>query len=178
MADRCLYPRLTERSRFSGLGSTRAAKAARVLPGPEVKGLWMTTALVAADDMPADRPRLCNPEDVADMVRNIAYRPVEEVLFIPLDTEAKPLGVVRIGQGDISESIVTVGEAARAMLLAGSERGILVHNHPSGNAALSRQDKMLARRLSQGLRLIQGELLDSIVVTRDDYVSMAETVEM
>ena len=51
---------------------------------------------------------------------------------------------------------------------------IFVHNHPSGNAKPSIEDKKISEKLKDALRLFDIRLLDSIIITENDYYSMAD----
>ena len=51
---------------------------------------------------------------------------------------------------------------------------ILVHNHPSGVAEPSTSDVRITERLRHALQLIDVRVLDHIVVSGTDAVSMAE----
>lgn len=56
------------------------------------------------------------------------------------------------------------------MLLADSM--ILVHNHPSGTAEPSRQDKEVTERIAAAAALFDIRLLDHIIVSSGGYFSM------
>jgi DNA repair protein RadC len=51
---------------------------------------------------------------------------------------------------------------------------ILAHNHPSGVAEPSEADRQITRRLIQALALVDVRVLDHLVVTAKDVVSLAE----
>ena len=56
---------------------------------------------------------------------------------------------------------------------------MLVHNHPSGDASPSEADMRLTRRLAEGARILQINMLDHVIVgqsfaDRPGYVSFKE----
>ena len=56
---------------------------------------------------------------------------------------------------------------------------VLVHNHPSGNPAPSEADIRLTRRLAEGARILQIDMLDHVIVVqslegRSGYFSFKE----
>lgn len=51
---------------------------------------------------------------------------------------------------------------------------ILLHNHPSGDPAPSREDMMLTRRIAETGKLIGIPLLDHIIIGNNRYVSLKE----
>lgn len=50
---------------------------------------------------------------------------------------------------------------------------VVGHNHPSGNAEPSREDREVTQRLKQALALVEIRLLDHFVVGDGKPVSMA-----
>lgn len=51
---------------------------------------------------------------------------------------------------------------------------ILAHNHPSGNLSASQLDIELTKRMRDGGKLLEVQLLDHIIVTEDGYFSFAD----
>ena len=51
---------------------------------------------------------------------------------------------------------------------------ILAHNHPSGVAEPSREDRALTRRLQEAVKLVDTRLLDHVVIGDGESVSFAE----
>jgi len=51
---------------------------------------------------------------------------------------------------------------------------ILAHNHPSDCCEPSEADRRITQRLVEALALIDVRVLDHIVVSRSDWVSLAE----
>ena len=52
---------------------------------------------------------------------------------------------------------------------------ILVHNHPGGSPQPSPADIGLTQTLSQAAKMVDVRLLDHVIVTEDDYTSLAES---
>jgi DNA repair protein RadC len=50
---------------------------------------------------------------------------------------------------------------------------IIAHNHPSGNLTPSDADMALTKNVSHALALIDITLLDHLIITVDDWFSMA-----
>ena len=51
---------------------------------------------------------------------------------------------------------------------------ILAHNHPSGDVSPSQDDINLTRRLVQAGEILGIDVLDHIIVGRDDFISLKE----
>jgi len=50
---------------------------------------------------------------------------------------------------------------------------IIAHNHPSGNTQPSDADKRITEQMKQALKLFNIELLDSLILTENSYLSFA-----
>ena len=51
---------------------------------------------------------------------------------------------------------------------------VLVHNHPSGDPAPSREDLSITRRVKEAGELIGIRLLDHIIIGDNSYISLKE----
>ena len=51
---------------------------------------------------------------------------------------------------------------------------IVAHNHPSGNLRPSNSDIDLTKKLKQGGKLLEIDVLDHIIVTKEGYFSMTD----
>ncbi|ELM3723333.1 hypothetical protein RYR28_002111 [Edwardsiella piscicida] len=76
--------------------------------------------------------------------------------------------------GSIATTTVYPREIARQALNLNAAAIICSHNHPSGNAELSTQDKSITLRIQKVMELIEVRLVDHIVVGGGQTVSFAE----
>ena len=51
---------------------------------------------------------------------------------------------------------------------------ILAHNHPSGNLHPSQADIDLTKKMKEGGKLLEIQLLDHVIVTTEGYSSLAD----
>ena len=51
---------------------------------------------------------------------------------------------------------------------------ILSHNHPSGNIIASEADKSLTKKIIEGAKYLDIQILDHIIVSQKDYFSFAD----
>lgn len=66
--------------------------------------------------------------------------------------------------GNISSARVDVKQIFEETIKTGMSKFILVHNHPSGDATPSMQDIELTKRIEEGAKLLELQLLDHIVI--------------
>ena len=97
-----------------------------------------------------------------------------EVLYqVCLDAKGKMLSYGRLSSGTASMAPVSVREVVETALRCDASRVILGHNHPSGVALPSEEDRQVTAQIRQALQTVSIELVDHIVVADGDFVSMA-----
>lgn len=100
-------------------------------------------------------------------------RDAEEFLVITLDTQHRPIRIVRVTRGTLNASLVHPREVFRAAIADCAASVILAHNHPSGDPTPSQEDIATTSRLKQAGDIVGIRVLDHIVV--GEYcVSLAE----
>lgn len=97
----------------------------------------------------------------------------EEFLIVTLDTQHRPIRIVRITRGTLNASLVHPREVFRPAIADCASAIFLCHNHPSGDPTPSSEDRATTRRLKEAAAIIGIQVLDHLII--GDYVcSMAE----
>jgi hypothetical protein len=76
--------------------------------------------------------------------------------------------------GNVSSSLVRVGELFRDAVRLNASAVILVHNHPSGDPTPSPDDLHLTAEALAAGRLLDIDLLDHLVIGHDAFVSLRD----
>ena len=97
----------------------------------------------------------------------------ENLYQVCLDTKGKMIGYCRLSTGSVSMAPVSVREVVENALRCDASRVILGHNHPSGVALPSEEDRQITLQIRQALETLDIVLVDHIVVADGDFVSMA-----
>ena len=169
-------------ARHDGLaGLTRAGELElRALPGVGIaKAAQLAAAFElgrgAAEAWPNGRWTVRAPRDVADrMMVEMGVLDREELRVILLNTKNVVLRVVTVYQGNVSASLVRVGELFRDAVRANAAGVILVHNHPSGDPTPSPDDLHLTAEALAAGRLLDIDLLDHLVIGHASFVSLRD----
>ena len=126
-------------------------------------------------DWPTGRWTIRSPRDVADrLVLQMGRLEREELRVVLLNTKNVVLRVATVYQGNVSTSLVRVGELFRDAVRLNASGLILVHNHPSGDPTPSPDDLHLTAEALAAGRLLDIDLLDHLVVGHDAYVSLRD----
>ncbi len=145
-----------------------AARAAQLLASFE-----LGRRLLA--DWPTDRWTIRSPADVAErLILQMGRLEREELRVIILNTRNAVLRVATVYQGNVSSSLVRVGELFRDAVRLNASGVILVHNHPSGDPTPSPDDLHLTAEALAAGRLLDIEVLDHLVIGHDMYVSLRD----
>ena len=126
-------------------------------------------------DWPSGRWTIRGPHDVADrLILQMGRLEREELRVVLLNTKNAVLKVVTVYQGNVSSSLVRVGELFRDAVRLNAAGVILVHNHPSGDPTPSPDDLHLTAEALAAGRLLDIQLLDHLVIGHDAYVSLRD----
>ncbi|MGA3057439.1 MAG: DNA repair protein RadC [Candidatus Limnocylindrales bacterium] len=126
-------------------------------------------------DWPRGRWTVRAPRDVGErLVPQMGYLEREELRVVLLNARNAVLRLVTVYQGNVSSSLVRIGELFRDAVRLNAAALILVHNHPSGDPTPSPDDlRLTAEALAAG-RLMDIQLLDHLIVAGDGFVSLRD----
>lgn len=122
-------------------------------------------------------PRQCTSVEAAyELVSPfIKNKDREYLLVIGLNTKNEPTVIHIAHIGTANQSIAVPRDILKPVLLSNGNRMIVSHNHPSGDATPSKQDKEFTKRLQEAGSLIGIELMDHLIVgPNDTYYSFKE----
>jgi DNA repair protein RadC len=120
-----------------------------------------------------DRPVLSGWQALIDyLTADMAHRAIERVRVLHLNGKNALIRDELVSEGSIDQAAVYVREVIKRALDLGSASLILVHNHPSGDPAPSRQDIELTRQISQAGKPLGIAVHDHIVMGRDSHSSL------
>ena len=101
----------------------------------------------------------------------IGALPHEECWALYLASSGKIVDKVRISQGGVQATVVDYRMVLKRALEVLAVQVVLVHNHPSGSAEPSAQDRQLTERVAEGCRLFDIRLLDHVIIARGAHYS-------
>ncbi len=102
----------------------------------------------------------------------IGALPHEQACAALLDAQGRLITIEDFPNGSHSACQMPYREIARAVLRHGAAMVLLAHNHPSATCEPSRADLQVTGALRAWLQPLECVLVDSLVVTVDDYCSI------
>jgi DNA repair protein RadC len=127
---------------------------------------------------PSLRPKITSSRDAHEVLKRVWNDSVielcEQFKVIFTNRANKVLGVFEVSTGGIAGTVADPKLIFVAALKAGATGLILSHNHPSGNLTPSHADIELTKKIKEGGRLLEIQVLDHIIITSENYYSFAD----
>lgn len=124
---------------------------------------------VASDD---GEEAIISPKHVADIAVNISRSKKENLVVLYLNVRNQLIHREKISTGILNANLVHPREVFQPAVAKSAASIILTHNHPSGNTTPSQEDIVFTKRLIKAGHLMGIEVLDHVIVTRKNYLSM------
>lgn len=100
---------------------------------------------------------------------------IYESFFILLMNQAnETMAYAKISQGGVAGTIVDVKIVAKYAVDCLASSVILAHNHPSGNPNPSKADIAITKKIKEGLKLLDIQVLDHLILFESGYTSLAD----
>ena len=121
------------------------------------------------------RDVLSSPGYVAEFAKAKLSGLKDEVfLCIFVNTKNEVIGYETIQEGTIDQVVLHPRKVLERALYKKASGIILVHNHPSGHAEPSAEDKILTREMIKAAKLINLRILDHLIIGNNTYYSFRE----
>ncbi len=145
---------------FKGVGD---AKAVTLLAAIELGKRY-------AQEGPVEKPVIDMPEKAYNLMRDkLMGLDHEEFWAIYLNNAKRVIARAKISQGGTTATVVDT-----KIVLHLAAAIILVHNHPSGTLRSSRQDDAITERIKKAAAMIDVQVVDHIIFTKNAYYSYNE----
>lgn len=118
--------------------------------------------------------RFTAPEQVFETFRFLMQETKEHFTTLHLDGKNRVVCMDVVSVGSLNQSIVHPREVFKSACLSNAAAIILVHQHPSGDAAPSREDIEITKRLREAGDIMGIKVLDHVIVGDGEYVSFVE----
>ncbi|WP_344788582.1 JAB domain-containing protein [Postechiella marina] len=126
----------------------------------------------------ASKVKITNSKTAYDVVLShwnlelIEYQ--EEVKLLLLNRANVVLGIHELSKGGTTGCIVDVKMVLAIALKCNAHGIIVIHNHPSGNLKPSEADKSLTSKLKKACRIVDVNMLDHLIISKDGYYSFKD----
>ncbi|MFC1672160.1 DNA repair protein RadC [Planctomycetota bacterium] len=158
----------TDNSRWDGIKGVGKAKIAQIRAAFEIGKRLMS-------EQREVKGSLRSPEDIAEMfMPKLRDLKVELFQTIMLDGRNNILDVKEVTHGTPSQAVPHVRSIIAGALGSFAAGIVCVHNHPSGNTAPSRDDKVFTSALRDACGTMDIKLVDHIIIGDNSFFSFVE----
>ncbi len=118
--------------------------------------------------------RLDSPSSIAKYYMELRYLPHEVLVVAVFDSKCHFLGDERVSVGSTSYTYVSPKDILRSVLMLHGATFVVLHNHPSGDATPSLDDKRITMRIKECAELMDLTFSDHIIIGDNQYFSFLE----
>ena len=120
-----------------------------------------------------EQPVLASWQSLLDYLRaDMAHLTIERVRTLYLNSKNMLIRDEVASEGSIDQAAIYTREIVRRAMDLGAAAIILVHNHPSGDCAPSRQDISMTRDIADAAKKFGIAVHDHIIIGKDGFSSM------
>lgn len=98
----------------------------------------------------------------------------EKFICIHFNIKNQIISYEVVSMGSLTSSIVHPREVFKAAILANAASVVFLHNHPSGSTEPSNDDIEITNRLCKAGGILGIDILDHLIITRDNYFSFKQ----
>lgn len=121
------------------------------------------------------RMKFDSAQAVADYyMEDMRYLKREKIMALMLDTSCQYVSEYEVSLGTVNTSLASPREIFIEALKCEAVNIILVHNHPSGNPAPSREDIVMTENIGKIGKFIGIGIIDHIIIGDNTYISLRE----
>jgi len=123
-------------------------------------------------------PPANSSKEVAKRYRSLEKYDREHLVRLDLDNRNRIIGEETISIGTAEMALVSPRELFKGALLNNAVRIILIHNHPSGSAEPSFEDKKIENALRDAGEILGIQVMDFVIIGEDGwYWSSGEGIQ-
>lgn len=155
---------IEELSSIKGIGLAKAA---------QIKAVFEISRRFSTQTPSYQGKELTNPEKVYQLIKSKLKDYHKEHFYI-IVLNSRNYSVAEISIGSLNASVVHPREVFAEAIKHQAASVILVHNHPSGDPQPSDNDLAVTKRLTESGKILGIEVIDHIIVTKDNFFSFKE----
>jgi len=114
------------------------------------------------------------PKEIWEELKDLRDHKKEHFVIFYLDSRNQEIKRETISIGSLNANLVHPREVFEPAVRHLAAQIILVHNHPSGDSEPSEDDLLLTKRLVEAGKILGIEVIDHIIITKNEFISFKE----
>ncbi|MBU4252832.1 MAG: DNA repair protein RadC [Candidatus Omnitrophica bacterium] len=155
---------IEELSSIKGIGLAKAT---------QIKAVFEIGRRISTQAPPYKNKELTDPKKVYQLIKS-KLKDYQKEHFYIIVLNSRNHSVAEVSVGSLNASIVHPREVFAEAIKNKAASVIFVHNHPSGDPEPSEGDLLTTKRLVEAGKILEIEVVDHIIVTRNSFLSFKE----
>lgn len=155
---------IEELSSVKGIGLAKSA---------QIKAAFEIGRRLSTQSLPYKSKELTDPKKVYQLIKSKLKDYHKEHFYI-IVLNSRNYSVAEVSVGSLDASIVHPREVFAEAIKNKASSVIFVHNHPSGDSEPSESDLDTTKQLIEAGKILDIEVVDHIIVTKNNYFSFKE----
>lgn len=155
---------IEELSQIRGIGLAKAA---------QIRAVFEIARRISSQIPVYKSKQLTDPENIYKLVKSKLKNYSKEHFYL-IALNSRNWSIHEVSVGSLNASIVHPREVFAEAIKNKAASVIFGHNHPSGDPEPSEDDLVITKRLVEAGKILDIEVLDHIVVTKEKFLSMRE----
>ena len=119
--------------------------------------------------------RVYSPRNAYELIRDfLGDVDQEHFIILCIDIKNQPTCIQTVHIGSLNASIVHPREVLKPAILSNVEGILIVHNHPSNDTTISKEDIGVTKRLMEAGDIVGMDVLDHLILCEDGFHSLKE----
>lgn len=125
----------------------------------------VTIKMVKESSVLYSERKITNDTEAVQILRDfVGESDREHFVALFLNVKKEPTAIHTVGIGTLNGALVHPREVFKAAILSNAASVIVCHNHPSGTADPSQEDRVLTKQLVEAGQILGIEVLDHIIL--------------
>lgn len=120
--------------------------------------------------------KIISPADAIEFFKEMGIEEEEYLKVIYINARNQIIKKETLTKGTSNQTLISSGDITRKALLTKGTSGIIIaHNHPTGIAEPSSDDKICTELLKKTLKILDLQLIDHVIICENGYFSFKES---
>jgi len=124
-----------------------------------------------------EKVKIISSNDAFKVIKQFYFDDIdifESFFILCLNRNNQTIAYAKISQGGVAGTVVDIKLIAKYAIDCLASGVILAHNHPSGDLKPSNEDLAITKRIKEGLKILDIQVLDHLILTSQGYLSFGD----
>ena len=125
---------------------------------------------------PQPQGKITSPREAIEFFKEMEAEEEEYLKIIYINAKNQIIKKETLTKGTSNQTLISNGDITKKALMTKGTKGVIIaHNHPTGIAEPSADDKISTEQLKKALTILDLQLIDHIIICEGGYYSFKES---